>query len=115
MMWLGGRCFAVPFALVQLQGVGTPCFIYHQNVKHAPFLVLSHLCSQANVRGDQSTLAMARLIVEWGGCCFLDKDKRDLEVLDLLESGLAIGQRELMTALFLQRTTRGSEILSRCL
>lgn len=31
---------------------------------------------QVNAWGDQPTLEMVRLIVEWGGFCFLDKDKR---------------------------------------
>lgn len=41
--------------------------------------------TQVNAWGDQPTLEMVRLIVEWGGFCFLDKDKRgDFKVLNLL-------------------------------
>lgn len=47
-----------------------------------------HTCAarlQVNAWGDQPTLEMVRLIVEWGGFCFLDKDKRgDFKVLYLL-------------------------------
>lgn len=40
---------------------------------------------QVNAWGDQPTLEMVRLIVEWGGFCFLDKDKRgDFKVRNLL-------------------------------
>lgn len=39
---------------------------------------------QVNAWGDQPTLEMVRLIVEWGGFCFLDKDKRgDFKVFNL--------------------------------
>ena len=31
---------------------------------------------EVNTWGDQTTLEMVRLIVEYGGFCFLDKDKR---------------------------------------
>jgi P-loop containing dynein motor region len=37
---------------------------------------------EINAWGDQPTLEMVRLIVEWGGFCFLDKDKRgDFKVM----------------------------------
>jgi P-loop containing dynein motor region len=40
---------------------------------------------EINAWGDQPTLEMVRLIVEWGGFCFLDKDKRgDFKVMHFL-------------------------------
>jgi dynein heavy chain len=41
---------------------------------------------EVNAWGDQPTLEMVRLIVEYGGFCFLDKDKRgDFKVCEDLQ------------------------------
>jgi hypothetical protein len=49
---------------------------------------------EVNTWGDQPTLEMVRLIVEYGGFCFLDKDKRgdlkhceDLQFVAAMSSG----------------------------
>lgn len=58
--------------------------------KYSSHLVFAVTCGhpQVNAWGDQPTLEMVRLIVEWGGFCFLDKDKRgDFKVLSLLVIG----------------------------
>ncbi|CAM9125412.1 unnamed protein product [Ectocarpus sp. 4 AP-2014] len=47
---------------------------------------------EVNAWGDQPTLEMVRLIVEWGGFCFLDKDKRgDFKVCEDLQYIAAMG------------------------
>lgn len=51
----------------------------HREISSKSNEILSHRgfeSLQVNAWGDQPTLEMVRLIVEWGGFCFLDKDKR---------------------------------------